>query len=351
MKKNSVTKKFTALLVVALLVLSACGAASEPVSEDIEPAAPVAQEPAEPGEEPAETAEPEGDRQFRIGVSLPPILNDFHATMVTEIENAIANAPDNFTFDVVGGGTVADGAEQLGVLEMFYTQNYDGVIISPWDGNLIGPITEQILNSGTEVVVINRMIEPAAFTSFVSGDNPGLARAAAHYIGEFLGEEGGNVFVLRMVAGTPIDAERQLALEVFEEYYPNIVIIGDAEGSNNAETGYESAMNAMSAHPHIDAIYAHDEFAARGALQAFEDAGRTEIRLATGYAGTRQFLQEVEENPDTKLRVAAYLPIMGAIAVETMLDILNGIQVERYIFHDTIIFSPTNVDEWRDLAF
>ena len=156
---------------------------------------------------------------------------------------------------------------------------------------------------------------------------------------------------MRMVAGTPIDADRQEALAVFEEYYPQITVIGEAEGSNNAETGYETAMNAMQAHPHIDVIYGHDEFAARGALQAFEDAGRDEIRLATGFSGTKIFLQEVEEDPDTKLRVAAYLPIMGATAIQAMIDILNGEDVPRYVIDPPMVLGPHNVDEWRDLAF
>jgi len=304
-------------------------------------------------DEPAPAATTDsGEQIFRIGISLPPILNDFHATMRREIENAVANAPDNFVFEIVGGGTVADGAEQLNVLERFHQRNdLDGVIISAWDGNLVGPIAEEIYNSGIPTVVINRMINPAVFTAFVAGDNPGGARAMAHYIGESLGEEGGTVFVLRMVAGTPIDADRQQALEVFEEYYPNIRVIGEAEGSNNAETGYAAAMNAMQAHPHIDVIYGHDEFAARGALQAFEDAGREEIRLATGFSGTRLFLEECEADPDTKLRVAAYLPVMGATAVQTMIDILNGITVERYVIDPPMVLGPHNIDEWRDMAF
>jgi len=337
-------KTLLALILVLALVMVGCANGAAPTAEA--PAAPAA--PATPADPAAADAT---DQTFRIAISLPPILNDFHSTMVTEIENAIANAPANFDFTIHGGGTVADGAEQLNALERIYEQGYDGVIISAWDGNLVGPIAEQIYNAGIPVVVVNRMIDPEVFTAFVAGDNPGGARLMAHYIGELLGEEGGNVFVMRMVAGTPIDADRQEALAVWEAYYPNIRIIGEAEGSNNAETGYEAAMNAMQAHPHIDVIYGHDEFAARGALQAFEDAGRTEIRLATGFSGTQIFLREVEENPDTLLRVAAYLPVMGATAVQTMMDILNGESVPRYVIDPPMVLGPHNVDEWRDLAF
>jgi len=339
-------KVLLALLLVSALLVAACGGAAPA------PAAPATQ--ATPAADtPAADAPAAETQEFLIGISLPPILNDFHATMVREIENAIANSPDNFNFEIVGGGTVADGAEQLMALERFYAdiERYDGIIISAWDGNLVGPVAESIYNSGTPVVVINRMINPEVFTAFVAGDNPGGARMMAHYIADHLGPEGGNVFVMRMVAGTPIDYDRQQALAVWETYYPQINVIGEAEGSNNAETGYEVAMNAMQAHPHIDVIYGHDEFAARGALQAFADAGRTEIQLATGFSGTRIFLQEVEDDPNTKLRVAAYLPVMGATAVQTMMDILNGESVARYVIDPPMVLGPHNVDEWRDLAF
>ena len=285
---------------------------------------------------------------FRIGVSLPPILNDFHATMKVEIENVIANAPDNFTFDVVGSNS---GEEQVDVLEMFYEQRYDGVVISPWDGNLVGPMAEQIYNTGTPVVIVNRMVNPEVFTTFVAGDNPGGARLMAHYIGETLGEEGGTVFVMRMVAGTPIDADRMQAIPVFEQYYPNVRVIGEAEGTNSAEGGYEAAMNAMQAHPHIDVIYGHDEYAARGALQAFEDAGRNEIRLSTGFNGTKLFLQECTDDPNIKLRMAAYQPVIGATAVSAMMDILNGVEVERFVIYPSMVLGPHNIEEWAHLAF
>ena len=338
-------KILAVVLIVALFALAACAAPATPAPATPAPAAPAPAAPAAPAADP-------GEQVFRVGISLPPILNDFHAAMMTEIENAVANAPPNFEFVITGSN---DAAEQVNVLETFATMDFDGVIISPWDGSLVGPVAEQMYNAGTRIVVINRLIEPQVFTSFVSGDNEGLARAMAHYIGNFLGGEG-YIATMRMVAGTPIDADRQYPfLEVMEAYFPNIVLLcggTGVEGYNHREGGYNAAQILMQRFEHIDAVYGHDEFAGRGVLQAFDDMGRTEIRLVTGYAGSREFLAEIDELGDAhRLRVAGYLPVMGATAVQAMIDILNGEEVDRYMFHQTIIMGPHNVEEWRHLAF
>ena len=346
-------KKFLAVVLFAMLfAFAACAAEGTPAvpAPEVPAAAPEVAPEVAP-EAPAAVEEP-GEQVFRVGISLPPILNDFHATMMHEIENAIANAPPNFEFTLTGSN---DAGEQVMVLETFATMGFDGIIISPWDGSLVGPVAEYIYNMGTPVVVINRMIDPPVFTSFVAGDNPGGSALMAHYIGEFLGGEG-TVVTMRMVAGTPIDADRQYPfLEVMETYFPNIEILcggQGVEGGNNREGGYDAAMILMQRFPHIDVIYGHDEFAARGALQAFDDAGRTELRLATGWSGTKEFLAEIEEQGDAvRLRVAAYLPVMGATAVQAMIDILNGEEVERYTIDPPLVLGPHNVDEWAHMAF
>ena len=349
-------KKLLAILLVAVLALGALAActpdapptpAAEPVTVDEAPAP-------EPTPEPeVEEVEEVADAvPFRVALSLPPILNDFHATMVREFEGAIEYYAGRMDITIYPGGDTPDGAAQVNALEQIVLGNYDGVIISAWDGNMVGPIAEELYNSGIPVVVVNRMIDPEVFTTFVAGDNPGGARLMGYYIGEAVAHlEEANVFVFRMVAGTPIDYDRQQAIPVLESF-PNIRIIGEAEGSNNAETGYESAMNAMAAHDRIDVIYGHDEFAARGAIQAFKDAGRyDELILATGFSGTQLLLSEFEENPDWKLRVAAYLPVMGATAVHAMWDILNGEDVPRYVIDPPMVLGPHNMEEWAHLAF
>jgi len=267
------------------------------------------------------------------------------------IEEAVANAPSNFEFQIFGS---TDENDQVNVLETLFEQRdeWDGLIISPQNGTLVGPIAAQFYEAGIPVVIINRLTDPEIFTAYVAGDNPGGAVTWAHYVGAFLGEEGGTVFCSRMTAGTPIDRDRHYPfIETIERYYPQIQYIGSSEGGNSAEMGYDIAMSAMMAHDEITVLYGHDEFAARGFVNAMMDAGRTDLRLAGFWGGTQALWDELNADPNLILRGIAYQPAMGTLAVETMIRILNGEDIPKMVLEPSMIFGPENLAEWASLTY
>jgi len=349
------------LLVVALMtvMIAACAAPDAPPpvddAEEVtapEPAAPAELDEADPVDEPAEQ-EDAGDETFRVAIQLLPIPNAFHAVMRDLIEEAAEAAPANFEFEIFGS---TDENDQIRVLEVIYEEamrgEWDGVIISPQNGTLVGPIAEQMYNSGIPVVIINRLTDPEVFTAYVAGDNPGGARDFAHYVGAAL-PDGGTVFEVRMTAGTPIDRDRHYPfVEVLEANYPDVEWLGSGEGGNSFEMGYELGMNALMAHDVINVVYAHDEFAARGFWNAVIDAGREDDLVLVGFwGGTREFWYELDEDPDLVLRGIAYQPAMGTLAVQTMIRILQGETVDFFTVEPSMIFGPHNMDEWYDLSY
>ena len=339
-------KKILAILLVVALMVGTVAACAAPTPE---PAPAPAPEPAAPAPEPA--PEPEEEQTFRVAIQLLPPPNQFHAHMRILIEEAVAAAPSNFEFQIFGS---TDENDQVVVLETLFEQRdeWDGLIISPQNGTLVGPIAAQFYEAGIPVVIINRLTDPEIFTAYVAGDNPGGGVMWAHYIGEFLGEEGGTVFCSRMTAGTPIDRDRHYPfIETLETYYPQIEYIGSSEGGNSFEMGYDIAMAAMMAHDEITILYGHDEFAARGFVNAMIDAGRTDLKLAGFWGGTQALWDELDADRDLILRGIAYQPAMGTLAVETMIRILNGEDVPNRVVEPTMIFGPENLSEWAALAY
>ena len=309
-------------------------------------AAPAPADAAAPAPAPA-PADADPDRVFRIGVSLPPILNDFHAAMRVSIEEAIANAPPNFEFYVVSAMSESD---QFDVLETFYLMNFDGVVISPLNGTLIAPIAEDIYFSGTPTVIINRAIDSEHFRTFVACDNVQGARTAANHIAEFLGGEG-TIFIARMAAGTPIDSERTYPfIEVIENYWPGITIIGYAEAGNTRDGGFDVMNNAMAAHPVINAVWCGSEIAALGVAHAVELAGRTDVQIVMGFGASQALVDELDANPDFIVQSMCYVAAMGENAIIAMMDILLGRDVGRFQMRESIVLNHDNLDYWRQWA-
>jgi len=288
------------------------------------------------------------DGEFRIAVAMSPMNNPFHVNLFRFIQEAIAEAPPNFRFTIYHN---VDTETQINNMEIIYAGRYDGVIISTHDGNLMAEPSARLHRAGVRTVVLNRMIETDEWDAFVSGDNVGAGTNVAQHMGRVLNGQG-NVFIVGMALGTPIAYDRSSGfLEVMRTQFPNINILGTAEGSNNIETGFTIMQTVLAAHPHIDAIYTHDPFSAKGQEQAIINAGRTDVRLimASGLDGTT--VTHMERYPNTIFKGGGlYPPSMGAEAVRTMVRILQGQPVPRVNLVDAGLLLIEDLNEWRHLV-
>jgi ribose transport system substrate-binding protein len=184
------------------------------------------------------------------------------------------------------------------------------------------------------------------YTAFVTGDNFGGGVNAARLIGERLGGRG-NVAVLRMFTGTPIDMDRFTGFyTTITREFPDIRIVTQADGQNTRETGMNAMTNILPGFPQIDAVFTLDDETAIGALTAIQNARRTDIRFITGFGGTRPTYELFRANDPVYLASMSYFPSMGFDAVEKVVRILRGIPTPK----DTIIASQA-VGSWNVTDF
>jgi len=107
----------------------------------------------------------------------------------------------------------------------------------------------------------------------------------------------------------------------------------------------------LALHPNIDAIYAHDPFSALGQEQAIINAGRRDVRLIMSCAPSQRVAQHMIDNPNTIFRGAFnYPPFMGAVAVETMIRILEGENVPKIFLLPADLLMIEDVQSWRHLV-
>ena len=288
------------------------------------------------------------DGEFRVAIAMSPMTNPFHRTMYRFFEEAAEAAPSNFRFRFY----FSDNTEvQVNNMELILAGNYDGVIISTHDGNVMAEPSARIRRAGAKTVVVNRMLATEEWDAFVSGDNVDGGRNVARYMGNFLGGEG-NVYIIGMQLGTPIANDRSSGFEeVMRTEFPNIRILGTSEGEHNIEAGFQAMQTVLAAHPHIDAIYSHDPFSTMGQEQAIINAGRTDVRLIMGCAPDQSMVAHMRANPNTILRGNfAYPPAMSGEAVRVMVRLLQGQPVERYTIAPAELLMIEDLDQWANLV-
>lgn len=280
---------------------------------------------------------------FRIAVSLPPADNAWQAKMLDSM--LAEKAKDTTNFDITIKNAV-DDADQLNMLQTFKEGGYDMICVLPGNGTLQTPIVNEIYNSGTKIMVIDRPIANDQYTIFYGGDNAQCGRNAAKYIGDRLKDKG-QIAILRSYVGSPIDLQRYNGfMEVLKKSYPGIKVLVEGDGEFNQEAGRKAMSNILPAYPKIDAIYAQDDEAAVGALTEVRSAKRTDIKFITGFGGSKTAFALMSVRDPVYGASMSYLPTMGGRALAMAKAMLQGKTFPKDNIEPTVVVTADNVAQY-----
>jgi len=281
--------------------------------------------------------------KFKIAVSLPPANNAWQAKM---LDSMLAEAAkDTTNFDITIKNAV-DDADQLNMLQTFKDGGYDMICVLPGNGTLQTPIVNEIYNSGTKIMVIDRPIANDQYTVFYGGDNAQCGRNAAKYIGDRLKGKG-QIAILRSYVGSPIDLQRYSGfMEVLKKSYPGIKVLVEGDGEFNQEAGRKAVSNILPAYPKIDAIYTQDDEAAVGALTEIRSAKRTDIKFVTGMGGSKTAFALMSVRDPVYGASMSYLPTMGGRALAMAKAMLQGETFPKDNIEPTVVVTADNVAKY-----
>lgn len=352
-------KKMLAILLAAFLILGVAAACADdppaPVQEVQEEVQAVVEEVQEEVQEVIDEVQEDVEVR-RIAFSLPPIRNDFHGRMRIVIDEAIedvlAARPGEFEFTAINAN---DDNHQFELFEMFISEGYDLIAVMPNDAMLMAPVVAEAYESGIPVIVINRDLPEPTYTHFIAGDNVDGGRLAAQFIGNYF-DGPADIVMVRMNVGTPIGEDRHRGFMDEIVNFPHINILGEAASAPNREAGLEDMGNLLLAHPHIDAVFTHDDETAQGAIEAIRDANRTDIQIMTGFGGVlsvlESYLNDDRPWPESVLvGTALYSPFMGYDAVWLAIDVLDGVSHPHRIIQPSIFVTRDNAAEWLHLGY
>ena len=289
-----------------------------------------------------------GDDVFRVAVSFPPANNAWQAKMLDSALDEAAKDTKEFQFVIKNA---VDDADQLNMLTTFKDDDYDMIICLPGNGTLMTPICEDIYDSGTKLMIVDRPIESDKYTVLLGGDNYLCGSNAAKYMGERLGGKG-QIAILRSYVGIPIDLDRYNGfVDVLKKDYPGIKILVEGDGEFNQDAGLNAMSNILPAYPKIDAVYCQDDESAVGAITAIENAGRTDIQFVTGFGGSKAAYKLLQEGNPIFGASMSYWPTMGGRALALAKSILRGESFEKVNYDPTYVVTSENVDQFMQHSY
>jgi galactofuranose transport system substrate-binding protein len=165
---------------------------------------------------------------------------------------------------------------QIKALRAFLAQNVDAIILAPVVETGWEPVLKEIKRAKIPVVLVDRGInvsDPSLYTTLIASDFVEEGRMAAAWLGKKLGGKG-NIVELQGTPGAAPAIDRKKGFEEGLKAFPGMKIIKSQNGEFTRSKGKEVMEAFLKAEgKNINAVYAHNDDMAMGAIQAIEEAG------------------------------------------------------------------------------
>ncbi len=165
---------------------------------------------------------------------------------------------------------------QIKAVRSFVTQGVDAILLAPLVETGWEPVLKEAKRAGIPVILLDRSImtdDDSLYTTLITADFIAEGRRAAEW---FAQKTGGKCRIIEL-QGTPGSApaiDRQKGFEQEIAKHPEMKIIASQSG-NFTRTGGKKVMEALlKMHENIDAVYAHNDDMAIGAIQAIKGHGK-----------------------------------------------------------------------------
>lgn len=219
-----------------------------------------------------------------------------------------------------------DSATELSNVEDLITQGVDLILINPTDSDAVGSAVAAANEAGIPVITLDRSANSGDVVTHIASDNVAGGKMAGEFIIEQLGGAG-KVVELEGIPGASAARERG---EGFNAAIAgtDVTVVARQTANFDRAQGLSVMENILQAQPEIDAVFAHNDEMALGALEAIKASGRA--IMVVGFDATADAVAAVEAG-DMAATVQQLPKEIGSIGVNAAVKLLAGDAVDEYI--------------------
>lgn len=187
---------------------------------------------------------------------------------------------DNLGVELRITDAAGDATKQISDAEDLLAQGVDALLISPVASEPLAPVVERAYDLGIPVIVWGSDVATDKYTAKIVADDAFFGLAGGRQLVKDMGGEG-NVIMLRGIAGNSVEQARyDGAAAALAEAGDKIKIVGEAYGSWAFDQGKSITQTFLAANPQIDGVWASGAAMTRGAVEAFQEAGRPLVPMS-----------------------------------------------------------------------
>lgn len=270
-----------------------------------------------PAEEPKEEA-------VKIGLVVSTLNNPFFVSLK---DGAEAKAQE-LGYELIVLDSQDKSDKELANVEDILQQGIQVLMINPTDSDAVANAIKLANEKEIPVITLDRGANGGEVVAHIASDNVAGGMMAGKYIVEQLGNKG-NVVELEGIAGTSAARDRGLGFNNSLEG-TEVQVIAKQVADFDRQKGLSTMENILQAKEDINAVFAHNDEMALGAVQAIQAAKKQDQIMVVGFDATPDAVKAVEEGA-MAATVAQQPELIGQLGVETATKVIAQETVEANI--------------------
>lgn len=258
----------------------------------------------------------------KIGLVVSTQNNPFFVTLK---EGAVKKA-NELGYELIVLDSQNDPSKELGNVEDLLVKGVDVLLINPTDSDAVVSSVRAANRSKIPVVTLDRAANGGKVVSHVASDNVLGGEVAGNYIVEKLGRKG-KVVELEGIPGTTAARDRGEGFN--KAIVGKLDVVAKQAADFDRTKGLTVMENILQAQPEINAVFAHNDEMALGALKAIESSGRKNV-IVVGFDATDDAVAAVKDGK-LSATVAQKPAEIGAIGVEIADKIIKKQPVQENV--------------------
>ena len=233
---------------------------------------------------------------------------------------------------------------QIKALRGFIAQGVDAIILAPVVETGWEPVLRETKAAGIPVVLVDRGVDVSdvsLYATLIASDFVEEGRMAARWLAE---KTGGRAVIVELkgTTGSAPALDREKGFHEVIDEHPGMTVVKSQTGEFTRAKGKEVMEAFLKAEgDRIDAVYAHNDDMALGAIQAIEEAGRKpgEDIIIVSIDGVRAAFEAMIAG---KLNCSVECnPLLGPRAFDAVEAILAGETLPKHIVVTDRLFDRT----------
>ncbi|MBQ9338011.1 MAG: substrate-binding domain-containing protein [Lentisphaeria bacterium] len=258
-------------------------------------------------------------KKLKIGISIPAATHGWTGGVVWSAGQAKKNIEAANPDVEVIITTSANTADQVNRIENLLARGVNALVVMAQEPGPVSGICERAKEQGAYLVVVSNPLQKPVEDVFVNGDNRSFGAAAAETMGQLLGGKG-EIAVMEGIP-CPINTDRVTAFrQVLAEKYPGIRIVDSQSAWWNTEKGLALMENFLQKYKKLDGVWCGDDDVLIGALKAYQESGRKDIRCLVGGGGSKLIVKKVLDRDPLVRGTVTYSPRMLETGVNAALE-------------------------------